>query len=234
MSQNVVNPYRYVVSFDPNSVSGLMLWLKADAGITKDGSDLVSAWTDQSDESNDVSQGTGSKQPKWFDNIQNGLPIVRFDGSDDSLIRATFVNGSLTSPNTIFCVNTMPSDSASERFVYNSGSGNHQAFLKSSTNKDYIYAGASLVSADASDPTNFHYYTLTYNGASSSIREDGAEIAAGDAGTYAMNGIELGSNHNSGSDYGDPDIGEILVYDSDITGDDLTNIEAYLAGRWGL
>ena len=72
-----------VTPFVPTDIAGCQLWLKADAGITKDGSDYVSVWADQSGNGNDAVQATGASQPLWVDGQLNGEPVLRFDGSND-------------------------------------------------------------------------------------------------------------------------------------------------------
>jgi len=52
--------------------------LKGDAGVTKDGSNKVSAWADQSGHGNNANKVTSSKQPTWVDNAVNGHPVMRF------------------------------------------------------------------------------------------------------------------------------------------------------------
>ena len=60
------------------SPSTLLGWWKADAGVTKDGSDKVSQWADQSGNGYDFTQATGARQPTWEASVQNGLPGIRF------------------------------------------------------------------------------------------------------------------------------------------------------------
>ncbi len=66
------------VPFVPTDIAGCKLWLKADAGITKDGSNYVSQWDDQSGNNNHAVQATGSAQPFWDDNQLNGKPVLSF------------------------------------------------------------------------------------------------------------------------------------------------------------
>ena len=61
------------------SISGERFRYRADLGITKDGSDLVSAWADQSGNDDHLANPTANK-PLWVDNQVNGYPIVRFNG----------------------------------------------------------------------------------------------------------------------------------------------------------
>ena len=69
----------------PIPLANLKLWLKADAGITLNGSN-VSAWADQSGNNNNASQSVAIRQPVFVANSQNGLPAIVFDGSDDFMI----------------------------------------------------------------------------------------------------------------------------------------------------
>lgn len=69
--------------FLATSISGCVLWLRADLGITKDGSDRVSAWADQSgtgDANKNVTQGVAGNQPLWNASDANlgGRPSLTF------------------------------------------------------------------------------------------------------------------------------------------------------------
>jgi alpha-tubulin suppressor-like RCC1 family protein len=65
-------------------VSGIKLWLKADAGITKDGNNNISSWLDQSGHSFPASQNNASNKPVWVSSVAGGLPAVYFDGNHRS------------------------------------------------------------------------------------------------------------------------------------------------------
>jgi len=71
--------------FYPSSLSSLQLWLKADAGVTSDGSNNVSAWADQSGNGNNIAQGNVTKEPLLVANQLNGNPVISFDGTNDYL-----------------------------------------------------------------------------------------------------------------------------------------------------
>ena len=62
-------------SFEPTDISGLRAWYKSSDGITKDGSDRVSAWDDQ-ENSNNLVQSTANEQPLWVDSQLNGYPPI--------------------------------------------------------------------------------------------------------------------------------------------------------------
>ncbi len=81
--------------FLPTDLTGLQLWLDAndastlfqDAAKTTaagDG-DVVGAWADKSGQGKDATQTTTADKPTLQTGIVNGLPVVRFDGTDDFL-----------------------------------------------------------------------------------------------------------------------------------------------------
>src|SRR5262249_51770068 len=69
--------------FSPRSVPGLGLWVASDAGIGGDSAGRVSVWRDLSGLGNDLTQATLASQPVMVPGAQNGLPVLRFDGSSD-------------------------------------------------------------------------------------------------------------------------------------------------------
>lgn len=57
--------------------SSVQLWLRADKGITLDGSGNVSDWQDQSGKGNHATQATAADRPTFVANACAGLPVVR-------------------------------------------------------------------------------------------------------------------------------------------------------------
>lgn len=71
-----------------------ILWLKADALGLSD-NDPVSTWTDSSGNGNDATS-TGGARPTFKTAIVNGMPVVRFDGSDDFMKVTALPYGAFT------------------------------------------------------------------------------------------------------------------------------------------
>ena len=69
--------------FLPSDLSSAWWWVRADMGVTKDGSNLVSNWADQIG-SNDFA--TGGDTPTWQASGVNGQNTILFDGSNDDLV----------------------------------------------------------------------------------------------------------------------------------------------------
>jgi hypothetical protein len=64
-------------------MTGLRLWLRADAGVVVDESGSVSVWLDQTGSHPDAVQSRKSSRPQWVPAAANGRPVIRFDGADD-------------------------------------------------------------------------------------------------------------------------------------------------------
>lgn len=66
------------------ALDNLVLHLEAD-DLSLSNDAAVTSWSDQSTQGNNAAQATGTNQPVYKTNIQNGLPAVLFDGTDDYL-----------------------------------------------------------------------------------------------------------------------------------------------------
>lgn len=64
--------------WQPTTLTGCSLWLRADLGITLNGN-TVSAWADSSVNGNNASQGTANQQPVYNLRQINGQPTLFFD-----------------------------------------------------------------------------------------------------------------------------------------------------------
>src|SRR5688572_23152433 len=60
---------------------GLVLWLRADAGVTTNENGLVMQWDDQSGSLNHAFQSTDLQMPLFVPNAITNKPALRFDGS---------------------------------------------------------------------------------------------------------------------------------------------------------
>lgn len=217
-----------VAVFSPLSLSPA-LWLKADAGTlqTVGGSaasadgDPVGQLLDQSGNGKHGSQAIGSFRPTLRLAVQNGLPVLRFDGADDFL--DTLLT-SLNQPATVLLVakkagisNTVPYSGSNSAFLYNwSGTTGTQ------------YAGANL--NFNCTPTSWNTYCSRYNLAASSTRVNGVQTS-GDCSSNNFGTVSIGAL--SGGFFWDGDIGEILFFNSALPDADCASLEAYARTRWG-
>lgn len=206
--------------------AGTVAWYKADELVGFSDNDPVGTWTDDSGDGND-SVGSGSTRPLYKTAIQNGLPIVRFDGTDDYLeVSGGPMLG--TQPFTVHMVALNRNTTAS---VFPLVGGNQWRCGRWGNDGKSAMSAGSLVQGSASDiPVNAaHQLTYVFDGASSKVYVDGVEKASGDAGSQSMDDLYLGRFFNGGSfEFGQVDLGEVLVR---LGGRD-TATEDYMQAKW--
>jgi hypothetical protein len=74
----------------PRAIAGLKLWWRSDAGLPSGAADY---WEDQSGQGNHGSQMSSASIPSLVPNVANGLPVLRFDGTNDVLNFTTRLTG---------------------------------------------------------------------------------------------------------------------------------------------
>ena len=224
----IINPYRFAAVFNPLTVTGCKLWLKSDAGITKDGGNLVSQWDDQSGQANHLVQATGTNKPLWVDNNRSAKPTINFDGVDNFMKVTSFAGGSIAHPRYLFIVAKEPS-ATSMGFMAEDDENDPRFRLTGGYDiSDQLDLTGGTVALNT-----WHYYTILWNGASSDLRRNAVSVLSGNSGSGGtFNGMTLGALSNGG--YGDAQVAEVLLYNNDIGVTNRNSIEAYLATRWGL
>ncbi len=99
--------------FKPTDVTGCALWLRADTGVSLNGS-AAQTWQDASVNAFNLTQSTVSLQPLFVSNSINNYPALSFDGGDNfiiptfpySTILSAFLVGykpDLTAPTGLIC-----------------------------------------------------------------------------------------------------------------------------------
>jgi hypothetical protein len=206
-------------------ISGLQGWWKADALALADNA-TVTSWTDSSGNARHLDTGGA---PTFQTNELNGLPIVRFDGTDDKLYNASSI-----SPKHFFAVVkiTQATFPDYDGFITNDetgggaesdvglggdGAGGLTKFYNSSTETTlYRLDQTDLAEGSMTAPMNT-YGVISFS------------CAAG----WTWTGIQLCSDRGNGR-YLPADVAEVIVYDSVLSSTDRDAVEAYLADKWGL
>lgn len=224
-------------AFDPTSIAGLKLWLKADALALSDGA-TVGTWPDLSGSGNDFGGGVS---PIFKTNIVNGKSIVRFNGSTQYLGNqtASIVVGNYT----IFVVASSASVSAGSHAVFSTGQVgmfNRSAMIRRDADTlnhfhfDTGYVSAGETSAIVAGAWNV--ITADWNGSNIHLWRNGTlknitgSTLIGNTGTSTSIGIDQAS----GMDAWDGDIAEVLVYNSALSTTDRQNVEAYLKAKYAI
>lgn len=211
------------------TTSSLLYWLKADAGVTKDGSNQVSAWADQSSRSNNFSQANSGQQPLFVGAAigGNNLPAIRFDGADaPNNDRLELTNP--TTPRTVFLVNRIETGAKYLAGIFGSTNPGDKGIRRWS-NTEWRHPG------DANDFTNPTGSAMFVNGAATNqVNENVAHILTALRGSDPMtyNVTTLGGYYPARDWKGD--IGEVIVYDRVLNLAERSIVENALSAKYAI
>lgn len=209
-------------------LAGLQAWYRSDLGITKDGSNLVATWADQSGNGRNLTEATN--KPLWVASLVNGHPALRFDGTNDLLTTAAF---SVSQPFTCFLVMKTVSNTNGDRAM---------AFGTDAASPNLVQRAGPLLQVQSDsldgasvsvDTTSFHYFKALFNGTSSVISIDGGADAT-DADNLATGLTLVVAGSDGFGDFANVEIAEFFLYNSSISGSVLTGVNSYLSIRYGL
>ena len=240
--------------FNPADIPDIKRWYSAEQiPDLADGAN-VPTWDDWHLEvastDDDAVQGTSGAQPLWKQNIQNGHPAVRFDGSDDELkstgqmllegnvtifvaLKDATQSGSGSVFKSIFAVDGGPYQTSSTGYgiTYGrEGSDRLRFQLSDGTSED-------IAQQITSNSDSWEVVTARNTATAAILRRDGVQVATGTfsrtsgfvADEYLIGGDTAASTrHYTG------EIGDIIVYNRALTDKEMLVIEAYLAAKYGL
>lgn len=213
--------YLSTAAFTPANLTGLKLWVRADAGTGATGL-RSSPWTDQSGIANDLTQAWIGRQPLLVPGVVNGLPAFRFDGSDDWMSFAT----RLTGIRSVFWV-VRESTAATPGYRLLLGDGALYDFEGGSAKQiwDASYASPSIRSGQT------RVNGLVVNGTTTDRPTTMSIVSLVTTGSVTANNF---SNDRNGGRYWWGDLAELIIYDSALSDADRQAVEQYLAARYGI
>ena len=243
----------------PSAISGLNLWLRADMGVTNTASQ-ISAWADQSGNGNDAVQSDNKSQPLLITNVVNGLPAVRFDGTNDQLMMATSPG---TNNFTVFAVvrTSQGQENDEEGDVEGGYSGQHFLFGGIYNHNNYGEVGVSLGTNGASVyeyayneyndnlfeslavysgnvSSGFSILTVLYTNQQPSIYLNGdlawVGLPAPREQWVMSRAIGNGTGSYNGQEPFGGNVTEILVFNRSLPGDELWTVAMYLNYKYGV
>jgi len=239
LNQNGIGGAVAAAAFTPTDLAGLKIWLDASdiTTITKS-SDLVSQWDDKSGNGYDYVQATGSSQPKWLSANKNGLDVVDFAlASTERFMKQGSAFTEISQPITIFTAAVLPEAGATGNHTLYDGlealkRAGFQGEQSAGNSQQYLFGGAALYTGGDIGELAWGTVYCLYNGATESeVDTLGVNRAIGNGGTNGITGLTLGAQPTP-DNYGRMKIGEIIVYDGNISGDDKALVIGYLQTKW--
>ncbi len=239
-----------------STITGLSMWLdstseKSFADFEAVDGAMISNWYDINTQSavgrNSVSQSSTSRKPLYSSNSINGLPSVKFDGSNDALTTSSTSNLVDYNQTTIFFVEKCTCNSSTDTtlLLWNSGSQQlniHAPYV------GYIYfdfgPGGGSGRLGYAVGTDFYnnpkIVTLLHNADNySEIRINGTLVASKTTATATLTNasasLVFGNSSNGGTTT--PflgHIGEMIVFNRALTVEERSAVESYLSKKWGI
>jgi hypothetical protein len=232
---------------DPSTISGLRVWLRAaDLALADD--TAVATWTDAASALAFI-QITGAKQPLYKTAAFNGLPSVRFDGTDDTLAVASALLQTTARTVIMACRSGLADITAGAAILsWNGATGYAGAGADERMRTVYVDGAAATVTAGASAGTQFadvnQRLVLTYltsvsgSNVTTLQRKNGANrrntVSATGASVPTSPTIRLSGTSTTPTSPFNGDVAELLAWDRALTLAEYLSVERYLGAKYGV
>lgn len=216
----------------PSVISGLRLWLKADAGITADGSGKITSWADQSSHHNNATQVVYAPyQPTVVPNAVNGAPVVRFDGVLNFLQLPNVMAGA-TAGEILVVLKTASATPSHPYGLWTLGGSLSYYPLPDGTTLEGFGSNQPRNGPPPAQPLNqYHLYNVSAASGTWTSRINGITCMTQNSNTVAFGSSpSLGYPSNGSSFAGD--IAELIIFDHVLSGAERTAVTAYLNSRY--
>lgn len=217
-------------------LSGKLCWFDANDITGSSNGDALSSWPSRHDSGVSASNSTSSTQPIYNTNQVNSLPAVNFDADYLEVDYGSNTSQPLTA--FIVCAYDVTSGGGSNNAIdgRDNPSGYRAVNFSMRTNGWGSYAGSSWMQPSSGSPdTDWHYFTVYLNGASSYVRKDGTSHATGNPGTQGTNGQILGMwKGKNTSYYMNGKIAEVLIFSGTLSDTNRNTTESYLKDKYNL
>jgi len=234
MSQHIINASRshrrraLAASGPALPTANLIQHLDATAITGLNDGDAVATWT--ATVGTNATQGTAAKRPLYKTGIQNSLPIVRADGTDDylSLTGLTQASGSLT------FITAIKSATGTSNPLFDTATGRLMiATLSNPANTVGWYdTGWKSIAAAT---TNFEILTwVLTSGGNGEVFRNGVSLGTAAYTARAIGGATTLLSRNDGLANLSADLGEFLIYSAALNAATRAQAETYLNNKWSV
>ncbi len=222
----------------------LAIWVKSDQiPVVADGTDIT-LWSDMSGNSNDLSQANTNFTPRYYSNVMNGKPVVRFEQANGRLIHNSF-NDFPTSGITTILVNKN-NDQSDGLVSYASSAGDNDYLWFNSKNISIYHLNNSRKANINSNGANPNILANTWrvsdgkclsykNNTQKSSKTLKSGILFTQGGNLAIGGEQdaINANYQSSQSH-QGDFSEIIIYNSAINSAKRNIVNNYLSSKYNI
>ena len=223
--QSIVSNLAKFEVFEPTDFPSLKLWLRSDSVQVNNGK--ITCWYDRSGNNLNANQTNSSLQPTLISNGLGQLNTIRFNNS-----KITTSPFSTNNRNEFIITkrNGNPSSGYHSLFLHDN-SPYYQLYIESD-NLFKSYIGSSIVNSNASfDDSKFQLITRLCSSNQVKLRKNASQFSALSSSTPTVSNLSL-SIGNFASNFLNGDIAEIIIFDAQLTNQEITNVENYLMDRY--
>ena len=203
------------VFFKPTLVNGLKLWL--------DASDLSTAGATWTDKSGNGNHATKHNTPTVVTNAQNGLSLMRYDKVSAAASTDYHEWNDINDMRTIFA-------------VFKRDSGNNGGILTDDSVYHFFSHGTQMIHSGHGH-ANIRNGLYKLNGSSITAISTNYPAHLSIVAIRPTGNVEasrIGRDRSSNNYHFDGDYGELIVFNTALSDDDMVSVEGYLAHKWGL
>jgi hypothetical protein len=242
----------------PTEITNLQIWYDvSNAGSLQVAGGSVNTWTDLNNGAKNAKATTNNQKPTYIASSLNGYPAIQFNGTTNIM--------SISPWNNPDQLNTIPAFTISMVARPLSYGTSTKTLITTNQNDFKIYytgsawavrtaggVGTSATTSSTVTSSNYHVFTLVYDGAAGSalsgdnrnnarlrFRIDRAEQALTWGGTVVSN-LSNASNSTmylgaiTGGEYFNCEILEVTMFTRALNSNDITKVETYLSNHWNI
>ena len=234
-----------VVPFDPSQIAGLAAWYDASADgtngrpntITQSGG-KVSKWDDLSGNGNHATQGAGADQPTTGQQTIGGKNAIRFDGTDKLILTSEITYNSIDGY-TVFavCKPTAFGGSESGHVILGGAVGSAQIRIDDTPTKlQWVRTQQAIIQTlDQTLLTGTNYiFGGKINSSDSLLFTNTTKSNVSTNPVFTSGFNMIGGLNSSAFDDFIGDVGEIIVYKSQLSFEKMNEIGDYLSNKWSI
>lgn len=238
--------YKTIPSFtninidSPLDIPGLVLYLRADTGVTYDENDLVTEWQDQSGQNNHATADTG-EEPLYLASGIGGQPALDFDGAQ--ILTIPHANSIDISTLSAFMVIQKDGEGTGNGFAMMRNNGRWGICIDLNESPNWF------VTSHSENPTDFdtgqeignvpHLIGFTNDGIESFAYLDGSKSSSlfsrvfttGDSESLQIGGYD---ESFSGTEKCNAKISEVMLFNRVLSSGEISGIINYVGSRYGI